>query len=120
MRAGKGGIELRGLALPQHLSHREDVRERFLLELTHGAMRRIDGGGHECAIEGHCQVKPHLHAVNGAVRGALAGVSLASLASSPAHPEPVEGLPFSSRPEREGQGFDKLSLSGVGTERISS
>ena len=43
----------------------------------------IDGGGHECAIEGNCQVKPHLHAVNGAVRGALAGVSLAQL-SSPA------------------------------------
>lgn len=40
----------------------------------------IEAGGHECAIEGHCQVKPHLHAVNGAVRGALAGVSLASLA----------------------------------------
>ena len=39
----------------------------------------IDGGGHECAIEGNCQVKPHLHAVNFAVRGALQGVSLASL-----------------------------------------
>lgn len=39
----------------------------------------IEGSSHECAIEGHCQVKPHLHAVNFAVRGALQGVSLASL-----------------------------------------
>jgi FeS assembly SUF system regulator len=39
----------------------------------------IEASGHECAIEGHCQVKPHLHAVNFAVRGALQGVSLASL-----------------------------------------
>jgi len=39
----------------------------------------IEGTGHECAIEGNCQVKPHLTAVNGAVRGALQGVSLASL-----------------------------------------
>jgi FeS assembly SUF system regulator len=38
-----------------------------------------ENSGHECAIEGGCQVKPHLTAVNGAVRGALQGVSLASL-----------------------------------------
>lgn len=43
----------------------------------------IDHNGHECAIEGNCQVKPHLSAVNGAVRGALQGVSLASLAKPP-------------------------------------
>ena len=40
----------------------------------------IENSGHLCAIEGSCQVKPHLHAVNFAVRGALQGVSLASLA----------------------------------------
>jgi len=34
----------------------------------------------DCALDGHCQVKPHLSAVNGAVRGALQGVSLATLA----------------------------------------
>jgi FeS assembly SUF system regulator len=34
----------------------------------------------DCALDAHCQVKPHLVAVNGAVRGALQGVSLASLA----------------------------------------
>jgi FeS assembly SUF system regulator len=34
----------------------------------------------DCALDGHCRVKPHLVAVNGAFRGALQGVSLASLA----------------------------------------
>ena len=33
-----------------------------------------------CAIDGHCQVKPHMSVVNGALRGALQGVTLASLA----------------------------------------
>ena len=37
----------------------------------------------DCALEGNCQVKPHLLAVNGAVRGALQGVTLASLAAAP-------------------------------------
>ena len=41
----------------------------------------VDAGSHDCSIEGNCRVKPHWNAVNGAVRGALAGVSLASLAS---------------------------------------
>ena len=39
-----------------------------------------DEGRSDCALEGACQVKPHLLAVNGAVRGALQGVTLASLA----------------------------------------
>lgn len=48
----------------------------------------VDQGSHDCCIEGNCRVKPHWNAVNDAVRGALAGVSLASLSVSP---EPVEG-----------------------------
>ena len=36
-------------------------------------------GRHDCALEGNCQVKPHMSAVSGAVRGALASVSLATL-----------------------------------------
>lgn len=40
----------------------------------------VDENRNDCALDGHCQVKPHLSAVNGAVRGALQGVSLASLA----------------------------------------
>ncbi|HEY0626757.1 MAG TPA: Rrf2 family transcriptional regulator [Allosphingosinicella sp.] len=39
----------------------------------------IEGAAHDCVLEGSCRVKPHLNAVNFAVRGALQGVSLASL-----------------------------------------
>jgi len=42
----------------------------------------VDGGRHDCCIEENCRVKPHWNAVNGAVRGALAGVSLASLSAT--------------------------------------
>lgn len=42
----------------------------------------VDAGKHDCGIEGNCRVKPHWNAVNGAVRGALAGISLASLNAS--------------------------------------
>ena len=40
----------------------------------------VEQGRHDCALEPGCRVKPHLGAVNGAVRGALSGVSLAVLA----------------------------------------
>ncbi len=40
----------------------------------------VDETRNDCALDGHCQVKPHLGVVNGAVRGALQGVSLATLA----------------------------------------
>ena len=40
----------------------------------------LDEARNDCALDGHCQVKPHLSAVNGAVRGALQGVTLAGLA----------------------------------------
>lgn len=43
----------------------------------------IDGATQDCCIEESCKVKPHWSVVNGAVRGALAGVSLASLSSHP-------------------------------------
>ncbi|WP_228765935.1 RrF2 family transcriptional regulator [Sphingopyxis solisilvae] len=36
-------------------------------------------GRHDCSLEGSCKVQPHWGVVNGAVRGALAGISLASL-----------------------------------------
>ena len=39
----------------------------------------VDVCRHDCAVEGSCRVRPHWAAVNGAVKGALAGVSLASL-----------------------------------------
>ena len=50
----------------------------------------VDTGAHDCCIEETCRVKPHWNVVNGAVRGALAGVSLASLSSAPASVIPME------------------------------
>jgi len=44
----------------------------------------LDSERHDCALEGGCQVRPHMGVVNEALRGALAGVSLASLARAPA------------------------------------
>ena len=44
----------------------------------------IDEERHDCALDGHCQVKPHWGVVNEAIRGALAGVSLAQLSAAPA------------------------------------
>ena len=40
----------------------------------------VDAERHECALESACQVRPHMGVVNVAVRGALQGVSLSSLA----------------------------------------
>ncbi|WP_374944605.1 RrF2 family transcriptional regulator [Sphingomonas sp.] len=42
----------------------------------------VDDTRHDCALDGHCAVKPHWGIVNEAVRGALAGVSLARLATT--------------------------------------
>ena len=44
----------------------------------------VEPGRHDCALEGNCRVQPHWAAVNGAVKGALAGVSLASIGPVPA------------------------------------
>lgn len=41
-----------------------------------------DSGKHDCAMEGNCHVQPHWAVVNGAVRGALAGINLTSLTSA--------------------------------------
>jgi FeS assembly SUF system regulator len=43
----------------------------------------VDTGKQDCCIEQSCRVKPHWNQVNGAVRGALAGVTLASLSRTP-------------------------------------
>lgn len=46
---------------------------------------------HDCALESNCRVRPHWGAVNGAIRGALAGVTLASLTHEA--PAPFVGGP---------------------------
>ena len=43
---------------------------------------------------------------------AASGISLATLASTPVRPEPVEGPSLSSSVKGEGQGFDELSPNG--------
>ena len=77
-----------------------------------------DGVNHECLLDAHCRVKPHMGIVGDRVRGALGAVSLESLAHDPlpVRPEPVEGLPFSSQP-KQGQCFDKLSTNGIEVTR---
>lgn len=40
----------------------------------------VSDGSRDCAREGSCNVQPHWPAVNAAVKGALSGISLASLA----------------------------------------
>jgi FeS assembly SUF system regulator len=41
----------------------------------------VDTGKHDCGLEGSCRVQPHWPVVNAAVRGALAGINLTSLAA---------------------------------------
>jgi Rrf2 family protein len=43
-----------------------------------------DGVNHECLLDAHCRVKPHMGIVGNAVRGALGAVNLERLASDPA------------------------------------
>ena len=47
-----------------------------------------DGVNHDCALDAHCRIKPHMGVVGNAVRGALGAVSLTSLCS----PASVGGL----------------------------
>ena len=42
----------------------------------------VDHAREDCALDQHCAVKPHWSVVNGAVRGALAGVSLSTLSEA--------------------------------------
>jgi len=56
----------------------------------------VETGRHDCGVEHSCRVKPHWDAVNNAMRGALAGVSLEVLSQTPVRPELVEGPSLSS------------------------
>lgn len=61
----------------------------------------LEDGRHDCGIEGTCCVRPHWSIVNEAVRGALAGVSLASLSSHPGAGAPQKVV-LSGDPEGRG------------------
>jgi FeS assembly SUF system regulator len=43
------------------------------------AMTVCSDGSHDCALDAHCRVRPHMSAVGSAVRGALGAVCLTSL-----------------------------------------
>jgi FeS assembly SUF system regulator len=65
----------------------------------------IEGGKHECTLEGACTVRPHWPLVNEAMRGALAGVTLTRLvqaappAAIPAASIPADPMPITPSPE---------------------
>ena len=71
----------------------------------------VDAGDHDCELSGNCRVKPHWNAVNDAVRGALAGVTLASLSSA------APTAPFVSseveKPAREIRFSTALETNGI-------
>jgi FeS assembly SUF system regulator len=59
-----------------------DVSLADIVEAVEGPIAMttcVDTARHDCALEGSCAVRPHMGIVNSAVRGALQGVSLASL-----------------------------------------
>ena len=64
-----------------------------------------DSNNHECALDKHCRVKPHMGIVGNAVRGALGSVSLETLA-----------LPL-SQSKGERSHFDQLNVSASGAAR---
>jgi FeS assembly SUF system regulator len=68
----------------------------------------VSEGRHDCSLEGSCKVQPHWGVVNGAVRGALAGISLASLAVTPR----LSG-PFAS--SDAGTALDTIQTMGLAT-----
>lgn len=64
-----------------------DISLAEIIEAVEGPIAMtacVEHGRHDCALEAGCHVRPHWTAVNGAVKGALGGVSLASLAGAPA------------------------------------
>jgi len=61
----------------------EDISIADIVEAVEGPIAMtacVEEGRHDCGLETACKVRPHWGAVNMAVRGALGGVSLASLA----------------------------------------
>ena len=83
----------------------QDISLADIVEAVEGPIvmtQSGDGVNHDCALDAHCRIKPHMGVVGHAVRGALGTVSLQSLA-----------LPLSlSKGERSH--FDKLNVSALG------
>lgn len=75
MRGAQGGFKL---ARPAAAISLADVIEAVEGPIAMTAC--VEAGRHDCGMEGACKVQPHWPIVNEAVRGALAGVSIVSLA----------------------------------------
>ncbi len=75
VRGAGGGIQLGRPAAAINLA---DVIEAVEGPIAMTAC--VESGRHDCGLEGACRVQPHWTVVNGAVRGALAGINLTSLA----------------------------------------
>ncbi len=74
VRGSGGGIQL---ARPAAAISLADIVEAVEGPIAMTAC--VEKGRHDCGLEDSCAVKPHWRAVNSAVRGALTGVTLASL-----------------------------------------
>ncbi|MFL6731057.1 MAG: SUF system Fe-S cluster assembly regulator [Sphingomicrobium sp.] len=61
----------------------QDISLADIVEAVEGPISLTmcsDSSNHECALDAHCRVKPHMGIVGNAVRGALGAVSLTELA----------------------------------------
>lgn len=76
-------VSARGSGGGFHLARTaEDISLADIVEAVDGPIAMtacVDEARHDCGLETACQVRSHWPAVNGAIRGALAGVSLESL-----------------------------------------
>ena len=79
LRGAGGGVKL---ARPAAAITLADIIEAVEgpIALTACVDTARQANGDHCALEGNCRVKPHWAAVNGAMRGALAGITLTSMA----------------------------------------
>jgi FeS assembly SUF system regulator len=61
----------------------QDISLADIVEAVEGPIALTmcsDSNNHECILDAHCRVKPHIGVVGNAVRGALGAVSLTELA----------------------------------------
>ena len=75
MRGASGGFSL---ARPA-----QDISLADIVEAVEGPIALTmcsDSSNHQCILDAHCRVKPHIGVVGRAIRGALGGVSLTELA----------------------------------------
>jgi Rrf2 family protein len=61
----------------------QDISLADIVEAVEGPISLTmcaDSNNHECALDAHCRIKPHMGVVGNAVRGALGAVTLTELA----------------------------------------